>query len=87
MLHDVAPSEMDDVTWDIGISDERASWELFVSYSGLSSQTLSDTTEEEEHVETRKHIAHYQTHSSKRFKMPLLLHAVYKTQQSKVSLK
>lgn len=38
VLHDVALSEMDDVTQDMGIRDERG---------GLSPQTLSDTTEEE----------------------------------------
>lgn len=49
VLHDVAPSQMDDVTQDMGIRDEKARQESFFSYGGLSSQTLSDTTEEERH--------------------------------------
>ncbi len=55
VLHDVAPSQMDDVTQDMSIRDERARQEPFFFYSGLSSQTLSDTTEEKRHVQTRKH--------------------------------
>lgn len=56
--HDVAPSEMDDVTQDVGIRDESAKQEAFFP------QTLSDTTEEERHVQTRTHIAHHQARLS-----------------------
>lgn len=63
VLNDVAaPSGMDDVTQDTGIRDERARQEPFCSH-GLSSQTLSDTTEER-HVQTRKPIARYRAHVS-----------------------
>lgn len=55
-------SAIDDVTQDMCIRHEMPKQEAFFSCSGLISQTLSDNTEKERHVETRKHIVHYQAH-------------------------
>lgn len=54
------PHAIDDVTQDMDIRDEMPRQEAFFSCSGLISQTLSDNTEKERHVEIRKHIVYYQ---------------------------
>lgn len=47
-----------------GMREQGRSFFFFSSYSRLSSQTLNDTTEEERHVQTGKHIAHYRARLS-----------------------